>query len=382
MLGLLCLISFLQGWVGMITTPLAIQLMADLHMTYGMLMAAIGAPTILSVFLTLPGGILVDRLGVKKIIGVAGIIRGIFGILTGFSTSYVHFMVFSVASGFGGPFMIPSMARLVREQFPHHQIGIATGIFMAASSAGMTAGLGATYPVFGFNWRLAIFFLSIFELLILIVWFFIAKERRVEIAKCTQIHDLTRDLQFILRNFDVWMCTGMRVFGTGSFHFAMHLLPIALQTVRFLDAATAGAITSMGQLGVLCGSIIWPAISDWIGRRRPFLILCPALGALLLFLTWNLPSGVFTFVLFFLSGALITGCLAALPMAILAEHPLIPSKDVATAVGFSTSMHFGGMYLLGLLGGYIVDLAGYDVSFLVASILVSLTPIFGFLVRA
>ena len=121
----------------------------------------------------------------------AGIIRGIFGILMGFSTSYPQFLAFGIASGFGGTVMIPNMAKLVREWFPPHQIGIATGIYMAAAASGMAIGLGATYPIFGFNWRLAFYSLSGFQLLGVIVWFFMAKESKGVTTKRSPIQDLS-----------------------------------------------------------------------------------------------------------------------------------------------------------------------------------------------
>ena len=80
-------------------------------------------------------------------------------------------------------------------------------------------------------------------------------------------------------------------------------------------------------------------------------------------------------------GLFITGCLTALPLAILTEHPRIPGALVGTAVGFSTSLHFTGLYLIGMLGGYIVEwTSGYEMSFLTSAILVMVVPVFGALV--
>ena len=96
MLSLVWIISATGGWAGMATTPLAKQVMADLNMDYGMLMAALGAPAIIPIFMALPSGIIADRFGMKRMIIIAGIVRGFFGILTGFSTSYLQFLIFSI----------------------------------------------------------------------------------------------------------------------------------------------------------------------------------------------------------------------------------------------------------------------------------------------
>jgi MFS family permease len=382
MLGLAWVISASGGWVGILAAPLAKQVMADLNMDHGMFMVALGAPAIMSIFLSLPGGILSDRFGMKKMILLAGLISGASGIFRGLSSGYLQFFFFSIISGFGITIMMPNMAKLVREWFPPRQIGIATGIWIAAASAGMALGLGATYPIFGFDWRLAFFILSGFQLLGIAAWHFLAKENIKVKVKEIKRHSMMQDLSLIVRNSDVWMCTGMRIFGNGSFMLILRLLPVAFQNARSVAPAVTGFMASMAQIGVICGNMCWPMISDRIGRRKPLLILCPVLGAISLLLTWNLSFGVQTFVFNFFVGLFISGCLTALPLAILTEHPRIPTEVVGTAVGFSTSLHFTGLYIIGTLGGYIVEwTSGYDASFLTAAILVMVVPVFGTFVR-
>lgn len=381
MLGLAWVISASGGWSGILAAPLAKQVMADLDMDHGMLMIALGAPSIISIFLSLPGGMLSDSFGIKRMILIAGIISGVSGILRGLSADYLQFFFFSIISGFGTTIMMPNMAKLVREWFPPRQIGIATGIWIAAASAGMALGLGATYPLFGFDWRRAFFILSGLQLLGIVAWHFLAMENiKVEVKQIKK-GSMMQDLLLISRNFDVWMCTGMRIFGNGTFMLVLRLLPVAFQNARAVAPAVTGIMASMAQVGVICGNLIWPIISDRIGRKKPLLISCPVLGAISLLFTWNLTFGVQTFIFNFFMGLFTTGCLTALPLAILTEHPRIPASVVGTAVGFSTSLHFTGLYLIGMLGGYIVEwTSGYDASFLTAAILVLVAPVFGILI--
>ena len=130
MLALVWVIGVCQSWVRIIPSPLAKPLMADLNMDHGMLMAALGAPMIVSIFLAIPGGILADKFGLKRMIIIAGIISGISGILRGYSTTYLQFFVFGIVSGFGSAIMMPNLAKLVREWFPPHQVAIASGIYI------------------------------------------------------------------------------------------------------------------------------------------------------------------------------------------------------------------------------------------------------------
>jgi len=376
MLALVWVIGVCQSWVRIIPSPLAKPLMADLNMDHGMLMAALGAPMMVSIFLAIPGGILADKFGMKRMIIIGGIISGISGILRGYSTTYLQFFVFGIVSGFGSAIMMPNLAKLVREWFPPHQIAIASGIYIVAGTTGMTLGFGATYPIFGFNWRLAFYSISGFLLLGIVIWFFLAKERRREAERRTIIQNLLQAARYS----NVWMTAFFMFFRVGGIQIFTRLLPIALQTARSVSLTTAGAIASVNTIGAVTGGLLGPFISDRIGRRKPFLIVCPVLGAILIYLMWNLPFGPSTWVFSFLMG-LVVASTTPIISAVIIEQPGMPAEILGTAVGLRTAVSSSGSYLIGVLGGYIVDwTSGYDIPFLVAAIVVLVSVIFGALV--
>jgi len=376
MLGLVWMILVCQSWVRIIPSPLAKPLMADLNMDHGMLMAALGAPLIIPIFLAIPGGILADKFGMKRMIIIAGIISGISGILRGYSTTYLQFLIFGIVSGFGSAIMMPNMAKLVREWFPPHQIAIASGIHITSGAGGMALGFGATYPIFGFNWRLAFYYTSGLLLLGIIIWFFLAKERKREASENTIIQNLLQ----VVTYSNIWMTAFLMFFRVGGLQLFVRLLPIALQTSRSVDPATAGAIASVNTIGAVTGQLFVPFVSDRIGRRKPFLIVCPVLGAIALFLTWNLPFGLATWIFSFVMGLLIAA-VTPIISAVLIEQPGMPAEILGIAVGLRAAISSSGRYLISVVGGYIVEwTSGYDIPFLVAAIVILISVIFGALV--
>ncbi len=66
MLGMGCFIQMLSSWGTMIVPSLAKPIMADLDLSYTMLMSISQAATIAGIFLAVLGGAFTDKLGIKN----------------------------------------------------------------------------------------------------------------------------------------------------------------------------------------------------------------------------------------------------------------------------------------------------------------------------
>ncbi len=374
MLGLGCFLQMIYTWNVMAIPALAKYIMAELDLTYAMFMSLSQAVTIASIVLAILGGALADRFGIKRTIIISGLIGGVFGILKGFSTSYIQFLVFTILQGFGAACLMPNMAKLVRDWFPPRQIGIANGITAAGYALGMTLGLALTYPIFGAQWRLALYVTNGLFILTVIIWFIIAKEiKREPISKPSLILDVSK----VSKQKDIWMISLISALTMGGGMFFVQLSPVAFMTARSADPSIAGAIASFNTVGAFAGNLIIAFASDKIGLRKPFLIYSPLLGGLCLYLTWNLPFGIFTSIFTALSGFFAGGLVSILTTTI-TEHPSIPQRFLGTAIGLRTAISNIFTFTISLLGGYIVDITlGYDFAFLYAAILLGVSSIFG-----
>jgi MFS transporter, CP family, cyanate transporter len=374
MLGLGCFLQIIYTWNIMSIPALAKYIMAELNLTYAMFMSLSQAATLASIVLAILGGALADRFGIKRTIIIAGLIGGVFGILKGFSTSYVQFLIFTLLQGFGAACLMPNMAKLVRDWFPPRQIGIANGINAAGHALGMTLGLALTYPVFGTQWRLALYGTNGLFILVVVIWFIIAKEiKRETKTKPSLILDISR----ASKQKDIWMISLISALTMGGGMFFVQLSPVAFMTARSAGPTIAGAIASLNTIGAFAGNLITSYVSDKIGLRKPFLIFSPLLGGIFLYLTWNLPFGVYTCIFTVLSG-LFAGGLVSILTTTITEHPSITQSFLGTAIGFRTSISNIFTFSISLLGGYIVDMTmGYDFAFLYAAILLAISSIFG-----
>ena len=123
-------------------------------------------------FCQLPAGLLVDRVGPRKLLGLGLAVWSLAQTLAGFVTGFTQFWWARVFLGVGEAPQFPTGARVVSDWFNVRDRGLPTGIFNSASSVGPAlAPPILTYLMLAFGWRIMFIVMGALGLLVAIIWY-------------------------------------------------------------------------------------------------------------------------------------------------------------------------------------------------------------------
>jgi len=357
--------------------PLASRLIEDFGMSHAGYGAISQAATVVTIFLSVPGGILADRLGAKKSIGIATALGACFAILRGFTSVYWQLFVVLMCFGAVNTLVMPSLPKIVRRWFPPQHIGIATGIYYSAAAGGMTIALATTYPLFGFEWKTAFWVMGAAIFIPVVLWWVLARDSGGAKVKAS----FARDLPVVVRNLEVWKLALVRFFAMGAVMISIGFFPLAFEKVHHIEPTTAHLVVSVFAIGGVTGNVLGALVSDRLGLRKPCLWASAILGGVFMFLMWFTAFNPFTWVLSFLAGSF-PAVIMAVSTTVLTEHPEISSNLLGTTAGFIAALVGIGSFIWPVIAGGIVDVTGgYDFTFITAAILITVIAIFSFALK-
>ena len=360
-------------------TPMQLILMDDLSLDFGQVGLIIGLVPLSLVLLCIPGGLVADRFGVRKTVLMGGISLGVFGLLRGFATNFTTLALTTFLCGVGYSIAYPNLPKITGIWFPPREYAIASGTMFTGMEVGMALPFilvpTVLLPWVG-SWRFVFTVIGVFSLALTFVWILLAKEKPKEtVSQAQQKPNETlksapfkESLSVVLRNRQMWILMLTTLFllapQVGLLGFLQSML-----TLKGLDKATAGVVTSLISWFMIPGSFIIPMISDRVGLRKPFIWAISLIAGVTLY-----AAGTTTDITLWLSviiyGSLIGG-MAPIILAMPVE--IVDPRYSATAGGFMLTGGYFGAMVAPWLAGYLSVVTG---SFYPAVILcVALTEI-------
>jgi len=258
----------------------------------------------------------------------------------------------------GQPFVLNSITKMVATWFSTAESALATGLATLSLFVGMMVALAATQPLLdafgGSNLgalRSMVLVYSIAAAAGLLLFALLAKARPPKPPRRTEKEIVSegtainwrslRDI-FALRNFRL-LCLVMFV-GNGAFVGILQLLEKILAP-KGIAAGTAGNIGAVTVVAGVVGCIVLPAVSDKLGRRKPFIILAAAVAIPAVFLIGALEGTTEQFVVGALNG-----------FFLFAAYPLILTFAEETTGHTLTGTATAILMLLGNAGGVVLTL--------------------------
>ena len=138
----------------------------------------LGAWQFVYLFAAIPAGVVLDRVGLRPSLTVAGLIITLSSAMRMYADSYAALLVAVCLFGLGGPLISVGAPKLVSRWFSGTERGLAMGIFMSSTAVGAllaTVGTNSVImPLVGYEWQGAFRVYTGIMLAVTLVWAVIA----------------------------------------------------------------------------------------------------------------------------------------------------------------------------------------------------------------
>ena len=265
MLALVWLLYVSFGVTSGTIAPLVGPIVKDLDMTYSQMGLVLGAWQLVYIGTAYPLGALIDRLGVRRSLGIGIFIVWLSLVLRGLATDFPTLFLAVALFGVGGPIISIGAPKVVSLWFQGNQRGLAAGIYTTGPVSGMAIALstaaGVVMPLTG-TWRGISLVYGSAVLVVMLLWWALARdvrppedtESRPDAAPVSALGLLGELLR--IRNVQVIVVLAVATFLLN--HGLNNWLPTLLQD-RGMTLSQAGFWTAASTLAGAVGLLAIPA---------------------------------------------------------------------------------------------------------------------------
>lgn len=251
-----------------------------------------GAIPLMYIPIGLASGLIIDRIGSRRGIGLGLMLLGIGHAARAGATDFLTMLLPTLLMGVGGTGVTFGLPKLVSDLFPPERSGSMSSIYLIGSYLGTALAFSLGRPILGpylGGWRGAFQATGLFVILFAVGWLFIGRfllPRVKYVDADTDREDQTfsfaslrRDLSQVFSHRDLRLLVVIGTMYLLVLHGSQAWLATVLE-VRGLGVVLAGTITSILVAGRFLGTISIPPLSDRLGLRRPMIMLCGGLATL------------------------------------------------------------------------------------------------------
>ena len=333
--------------------PLVREIESDLDFSHSAMGTVLGAWQFVYIFVAIPCGILLDRIGARWGLAIGALIIGLSGIFRGFAEEYIDLLIAVALFGLGGPLISAGAPKVVSEHFKGKDRGLAMGIYITGPGIGAVTALLLTQPLIlpwlEGNWRALLQIWGGVSLAAGLFWLLVAKESP-RTPDSIEGQSIMSGLVELLRIPAVRVILLMSVAVFSINHGMGNWLVEILQSFG-ADASRASALATIPVVVGILSALTLPRMA--VGSRRfSVLILlfsCSALASLALL---SQPAGVWLYFALIMEG-IAAGSMMTVLVLTLVEVPGVGDKRAGTAGGlFFSAAEIGGVggpVLLGIL---------------------------------
>ena len=333
-------------------------------------------------------GILTDKIGGRKVITTFCAIMGIGTLLMGTITYLWTACLFHFIVGVGAAACWAPVSALLQKWFSAKQRGMALGVLTVGAALG-SAIMGLILPrlLFGYGWRFSWYLLGVMALILIPTNGFLLRSKPEDPSIKGQSEVSNQgtsmaqiDYREILRTSKFWLI------GTSylAMSFATSIAYVFLVTYATEELKMGYPFASMlVTVSALCGipgALIFPALSDRLGRKKTLavsnLVLAFDFSAFVL-----VKSEVFLLTLSVVAFGMFSAGIWPIYAACAADY-FSPSV-AGTVMGFWTTLYGVGSIMSPPIAGYLADLYGtFFWSFVMSSIVAVMATLLILRVRA
>jgi cyanate permease len=267
--------------------PLLPAIIDEFHISYfaGGFLYAI--PILMVAAFTFPLGIVSDRIGSTKALGLGATIVVLSSLLRATSHSFSSLAFYTAMLGFGVSLYFPNLPKTVREHFPSHLIGRVTGLYTAAIPLGSGLGISLSKPllVITGSWRDVVMILSLIAMPLILVGWIVMKHSKKGNSHAAPLANLekhsrerkteghgpadTGDHSFR----PIILCGILLALLNFAFFITIGWLPTYLASAGWAPVS-AGAVTSVISFVEVPAILLVPHLSNRTGRGKLIIMMC------------------------------------------------------------------------------------------------------------
>jgi MFS transporter, NNP family, nitrate/nitrite transporter len=343
-----------------------------------------GIDPLAGIFLGLPGGLLVDRFGLKRTLTVICILGGVFSACRGFSFNFITLAATTFLFG-----MVASMTPVITPKatalwFDRNRLGLANALINISFSIGLMIATmtSATFlsPWLG-GWKNVLFVLGIPAAIIGVLWIFTGREpEKNERETLTSSRAPFRQiLAVVIRKKEVWVYGFLNLALWGANMGFLGYFPLYLRNIGWTPIAADGAMTAFNAASML-GTIPMVMLATRLKNYKMMLlfsmiIMCTGMAFIPL-----VNGGQALWALVIISSFLRAGCFSMVNVLIF-ETEGIGGSFAGTALGLASTVGMVGSFVAPPLGNSLTAF-GPGVPFLFwAGIIAASFPLFWLLRR-
>ncbi len=308
-----------------------------------------GTPAFSGFLIVIIGGLLSDRYGARRVIGVACIVAGIAGALRGTAGGFASLLLFTFLMGLAIWVIPPSAFKNNAAWFSGRRLVIANGVLSTGMGFGFTLGslVSATIlsPFLG-GWQNVLFLYGGIAVVFGFLWLFTAKEFTGSAAPVSGV-PLRQSIAHVFPVKSLWFI-GLTLLGySGCIQAVIGYMPTYLRNIGWTVASADGTLAAFTAVSTL-GAIPLTMLSDRIGLKKalifPILVVTILCVALL-----PVAGNTMVWVLMILMGVSRDG-LMAVCLTMSTETEGIGSVYAGAAVGLTQTINYVGQLFAPPLG--------------------------------
>ena len=352
--------AFVVGFPWTVMPVLFSAASSELNLSIGQIGMLWGMLPVGAAVFAVPGGMLGDRLGFVKAIGIGCFAVAAANALRGFSESVWLLTIAMFLCGATVALVFPNLQRIASVFFPKKQVGLATGISISGFAVGgflTTAFAGTLFmPILG-GWRNVVYLYSALCIAMGVVWFLLMRGASDGGIMNPENGFVTRpsfreSMVAVFKVRATWLLALGNLGVVGSFIALNGYLPVYLERTG-LPKSIGDTMSSTLFIASIVGAIGVPALAERIGAARAVIIASSLLTSVSIALLSIAGPSAF-WVLIPMVGCLTQG-IGTLVIAHTLEIKAIGAAYAGTALGLIGGLaNFGG-FVMPLIGGKLAE---------------------------
>ncbi len=315
--------------------------------------------------LAVPAGVLVDRLGVRRVGWVAFGLMAVGALVSALTPAFPVLLAGRALAGAGGCFLIVAVLKIITYSFTRERLGLALGIF----AAGLPGGTAVAFNVLNaggetLGWRGVTLLAGLIAISALWPYLWLARGAPVAEGRVQP----STNMPGVLGSREMWRLAAVTVCGYTAIIGFTTWAPSTLVEYAAMPLWVSLALASFLLVVDIPFAPLWGKVSDRMGIRKAFIVLAFAIylaGSLVVPLVAQSAAAVPA--LFVVIGVMGMGCAMFFPAAL-----AIPAENVAppltgAAYGMLFAAQVAGMMAGPSVVGFVLDSASTYAGFLTVS---------------